>query len=211
MKDKKLIAFNMYNTWVSAPKLPNPYKELFSQLWISSALYKELSTFVQTTDCDIIDLLPKKLQSSDTINSLLVKFQSDLDTQLSSLFVYKDFLSTINTLKQWWYTTAVISNLSKPYSYPLTNLIPQDTFDYKILSYQVGKQKPDRKIFDYLKTISWYRSDEMVMVGDSFVSDIQWAKNADIAPIHIDRRSSWILLCKGCVSISTLEQLLEIL
>jgi HAD superfamily hydrolase (TIGR01549 family) len=134
-----------------------------------------------------------------------------MDTQLSSLSVYEDFLPTVNILKQLWYETAVVSNLTKPYSYPLKHLIPQNTFDYKVLSYVVGMQKPNRQIFDYLKNISWYRSDEIIMVGDSFSSDVQWAKNADIDSVHIDRTSEWIVYHDEYISISTLKQLLEIL
>ncbi len=201
----------MYNTWVSAPTWPNPYKEIFSQLWISLAMYKELSIIVQTTHLDIKDLLLQKLLSDTPIDELLVKFQSDMNAQLSSLFIYEDFLPTINTLKQQWYETAVVSNLTKPYTYPLTHLIPHDTFDYKILSYDVGMQKPDKQIFDHLKNISWYGSDEIVMVGDSFSSDVQWAKNADIDPIHLDRSSESILYHKEYISISTLKQLLQVL
>ena len=201
----------MYNTWVSAPTWPNPYKEIFSQLWISLAMYKELSIIVQTTHLDIKDLLLQKLLSDTPIDELLVKFQSDMNAQLSSLFIYEDFLPTINTLKQQWYETAVVSNLTKLYTYPLTHLIPHDTFDYKILSYDVGMQKPDKQIFDHLKNISWYGSDEIVMVGDSFSSDVQWAKNADIDPIHLDRSSESILYHKEYISISTLKQLLQVL
>ena len=201
----------MYNTWVSTPTWPNPYKEIFSQLWISLAMYKELSIIVQTTHLDIKDLLLQKLLSDTPIDELLVKFQSDMNAQLSSLFIYEDFLPTINTLKQQWYETAVVSNLTKPYTYPLTHLIPHDTFDYKILSYDVGMQKPDKQIFDHLKNISWYGSDEIVMVGDSFSSDVQWAKNADIDPIHLDRSSESILYHKEYISISTLKQLLQVL
>lgn len=211
MNNKKLIAFNMYNTWVSSPKWPNPYKEIFSQLWISLLMYKELSTILQTTTLDITDLLLQKLPPDTPIDALFVNFQSTMDAQLSSLYVYEDFLPTINVLKQLWYQTAVVSNLSKPYSYPLHHLIPKNTFDYKILSYEVGRQKPDQQIFDYLKNISWYESDEIVMVGDSFSSDVQWANNAGIDAIHIDRSSPWIVYHNGYVSISSLKQLLEIL
>jgi len=211
MNNKKLIAFDMYNTWVSSPKWPNPYKEMFSQLWISLSLYKELSTLIQTTNCDIKDLLVKKLPPDTPIDTLLVKFQSDMDAQLSSLYIYEDFLPTIGTLKQQWYEAAVVSNLSKPYTYPLTHLIPHNTFDYTLLSYVVGMQKPDKQIFDHLKKISWYGSDEIVMVGDSFSSDVQWAKNAGIYPIHVNRSSSSIQQYKEYLSISTLSQLLDLL
>jgi HAD superfamily hydrolase (TIGR01549 family) len=134
-----------------------------------------------------------------------------MDAQLSSLCVYEDFLPTIEVLKQLWYQTAVVSNLSKPYSYPLIHLVPKNTFTYKLLSYEIGMQKPDKQIFDHLKKISWYESDEIVMVGDSFSSDVQWAKNVGIDSVHIDRSSLWIIYHDGYVSISSLKQLLEIL
>jgi hypothetical protein len=55
---------------------------------------------VQTTDANIVDILPKTLLSRSDIDALLLKFQSDMDTQLSSLSVYEDFLPTVNILKQ---------------------------------------------------------------------------------------------------------------
>lgn len=211
MKEKKLIAFDMFNTWVSAPIWPNPYKGIFSQLWIEWQIYKELAAIVQTTDADIADILQKKLSSGKIPDEVLSKFQSDMDFQLSSLSVYEDFLPTIDILKRLWYKTAVVSNLSKPYSYPLTHLIPKDTFDYTLLSYNVGMQKPDTQIFNHLKTLSWYSWNQIVMVGDSLKSDIEWAIHADIQAIHIDRNSEWIIQHKNYVSISTLRQLIDIL
>lgn len=210
MKGKKLIAFDMYDTRVTAPQWPNPYKGIFSQLWIEWQLYKDLTYIVQTTDADIAEILQKN-KAAKISDVLLSKFQFDMDAQLSSLSLYEDFLPTVEALKQKWYHIAVVSNLSKPYSYPLTNLVSKDMFDYKILSYEVGMQKPDRKIFDHLKDISWYSSDEIVMVGDSIKSDVQWAKNADIQPVHIDRTSEWIIYHKDYIAISSLQQLLDIL
>lgn len=208
MKDKKLIAFDMYGTFVAPPTWLNPYKEIFSQLWIAWQLYKELSYRLQTIDTDIVSLLPKEFHSA--AYDLLPKFQSDVEKQISSLYIYKDFLPTLEKLKMDWYRTAVVSNLSKPYTYPLTNLIPLDTFDYQILSYAVGMQKPDKKIFDLLATISGCTPNEIVMVGDSLSSDILWAKNAGIDAIHIDRTSLAIQTRDWYTSISTLSQLLEI-
>ncbi|MEI6673473.1 MAG: hypothetical protein WCL02_09665 [bacterium] len=48
----------------------------------------------------------------------------------------------------------MVSNLSKPYEYPLTHLLPKDIFDYKILSFEVGSIKPNIQIFQKLKDIS---------------------------------------------------------
>lgn len=211
MKEKKLIAFDMYDTFVYIPKGPNPYRNAFAQLWMHGFFLKQLAEALQTTDKDIKDMIPKTFASHQRIDEILLDLQSVIQQQLSSASLYEDFLPMITSLKHQWYATAVISNLSKPYSYPLSHLIPKDTFDYKVLSYEVGAKKPDRKIFDRLKIISWYSSDEIVMVGDSLKSDIQWAKNAAIDPIRIDRSSERILYHQWYISISTLKQLLDIL
>lgn len=211
MKNKKLIAFDMYDTFVHIPKRPNLYRKFFSDLWLENIVVKELAQVLQISDKDIKDLLPKDIQSRTDFDDLFLTLESDVYKQFESLSLYEDFLPTIEFLKQQWYATAVLSNLSKPYSYPLTHLIPKDTFDYTILSYELGIKKPDKKIFDYLKHVSWYTSEEIVMVGDNLHADIEWANKANIQAIHIDRTSDWILYHKEYISISALKQLLEIL
>ena len=209
MKDKKLIAFNMYDTWVYMTKYPNPYKIFFSQLWLQDSAGKELSYILQTTDKNIEDILPENIQSQKNIAFLISELASNIHSQLSSLLLYDDFLPTIKTLKQRWYTTAVVSNLSKPYILPITHFIPKNTFDYHILSFKVWEIKPNKKIFHHLKDISWYASDDIVMVGDSIPSDVQWAKNADIDPIHIQRNQSLIKKNVDYIQISRLSELLD--
>lgn len=211
MKEKNLIAFNMYSTWVDMPKSANPYSTLFSSLWISRSVAKQLSFLLQTTEQDIQNILPQNFLEQKNIHLLLQQFDEDIHHQLDSITLYPDFISTIYLLRAKWYRTAVVSNLSKPYEYPLTHLLPKDIFDYKILSFEVGSIKPNIQIFQKLKDISWLQSDDIVMVGDSLSSDVQWAKNADIDPIHIDRTSSWIIYHKEHISISVLNQLLHIL
>lgn len=210
MNNKKLIAFDMYDTLVHMTKYPNPYKKFFSQLWLQDSVLRELSFMLQTTDKNIEDILPKNIQSQKNISFLIDELASNIYNQLSSLFLYDDFLSTIEILKQKWYKTAVVSNLSKPYNYPLIHLVPRNTFDYTVLSYVVGIQKPDRKIFDYLQVVSWHTSDEIVMIGDSLKSDVQWAKNSGIEPIHIQRNQSLIKKDVHYVQISRLSELLDI-
>ncbi len=210
MNNKKLIAFDMYDTWVHMTKYPNPYKNFFSQLWLQDSVIRELSFMLQTTDKNIEDILPKNIQSQKNISFLIDELVSNIYNQLSSLLLYDDFLSTIEILKQKWYKTAVVSNLSKPYNYPLIHLVPRNTFDYTILSYVVGIQKPDRKIFDYLQVVSWHTSDEIVMIGDSLKSDVQWAKNTGIEPIHIQRNQSLIKKDVDYIQISRLSELLDI-
>lgn len=208
---KKLIAFDMYDTFVHTPKVPNPYRASFTQLWIHSFFAKHLASILQTTTKDVRDVIPTSFCGNVDLDTILADLDSTIHKQFPTMSLYDDFLPTIEHLKLSWYRTAVVSNLSKPYSYPLTCLVPKDTFDYKILSYEVGARKPDIKIFDNLKKISWYKSDEIVMVGDSLKSDVVWAQHAGIQPIHIDRASDSIVYHSNYITISTLLELSDVL
>ncbi len=201
----------MYSTWVDMPKAPNPYTRFFSSLWFSKATIKELSIVLQTTNRNMHDILPQKVLLQENFQQLLTQLHWDIDQQLSSLSLYPDFLPAVEVLKEKWYELAVVSNLSKPYTFPLTHLLQKDIFDYKILSFEVWIKKPDIWIFQKLQCISWLHTDDIVMVGDSLLSDVQWAKHAGIDPIHIDRTSEWIQYHGEYISISTLMQLLEVL
>ena len=56
-----------------------------------------------------------------------------------------------------------------------------------MLSEEVGVQKPDPAIFERALQLNRLTADEVVMVGDSFMSDIQGAINAGIDQIWIQQ------------------------
>jgi len=210
MENIKLIAFNMYDTWVDMDTKTNPYKNLFNKLWIQENI-KQLSKILQTINQDIKDILPKFCFERDYTEIFLKQFNDDIQKQLASIFIYDDFLPTIDFLKKNWYQTAVVSNLSKPYAYPLNHLWCKWAFDYQILSFDVWETKPNIWIFQQLQKKSWISPEHTIMVWDSFSSDVKWAHNAWIYPFHLVRSSSWIQDKWRYTQISTLEDLKEIL
>lgn len=210
MENIKLVAFNMYDTWVNMDIKTNPYKIFFNKLWIQNNI-KELSRVLQTTSQNIEDILTREKFLNDDTEIFLKQFNDDIQKQLASIFIYDDFLPTIDFLKKNWYQTAVVSNLSKPYAYPLTHLSWKWSFDYEVLSFQVWEIKPNIWIFQQLQNKSGIAPENTIMVWDSFSSDVKWAHNAWIYPFHLVRSSSWIQDKWRYTQISTLEDLKEIL
>ncbi len=208
--DIKIVAFNMYDTWVHMRNDINPYKNLFNKLWIQDNI-RQLSQVLQTTDQDIQDVLPQACFERDDIDILLKQFNEDIQKQLQSILIYDDFISTIDFVKNNWYQTAIISNLSKIYAYPLTHLSWKWKFDHEVLSFEVWEIKPNIWIFQQLQKKSWIAPENTIMVWDSFSSDVRWAHNAWIYPFHIVRSSTWIQDKWRYAQISTLEDLKEIL
>ena len=130
-------------------------------------------------------------------------------------FLFPETLEALKYIKSKWYQTAVVSNLSKDYAEPLHRLIPQWNFDYEILSFDVWANKPDPKIYEYLKSLSWIDFKDIIMIWDSLKSDVMWANNVWITPIHLNRSEEWIKQVHkkwiNFIQISTLADLKEIL
>ena len=206
-QDKKLIAFDLYGTCIHRPE------------WIfhkSFTIDKDLKNVLETNPIEM-DQIEKGGLVIDWVEvKLNKKILNKVKKDIAWILLYPEFLDTIQYLKSKWYRTAVVSNLAKPYEEPLKELIPQWTFDYSALSFEVWAMKPDYKIFEYLKNSSSLEYDEMVFVWDSMWSDIIWSWDLWMKPIHINRRHKllpenmekrWI----NYIQISTLDQLKDIL
>ena len=106
------------------------------------------------SDVAIENIIPRDTIDNNIFDEAIHVFYDDVSQQLSQLKIYPDFESTIQFLKNNGYKTAVVSNLSKLYAYPLDHMISKKTFDYKALSFELGVAKPDPKIFEALQAKS---------------------------------------------------------
>lgn len=208
MQEKKLIAFDLYDTCFHFTVPHIAYQEIFSVL-NNRDIQRSLKNQLLTTREDIGDILSTRLPQRK-IDKYLENYHYHVRSELASVQLFLETTAVLSELKHRWYKLGAVSNLSPPYIEPLEKLLPH-TFDYEIFSCDVGVKKPDKKIFECLETLSWCNHDEIVMIGDSIISDLQWAKNAGISPIRINRKSFWIARHTDHISISTLEQLLDIL
>ena len=88
----------------------------------------------------------------------------------------------------------------------------KDCFSHIVLSEEVGCQKPNPRIFEEALRLNGLSADEVVMVGDSWYSDIQGAINAGIDQIWI--RKSQDPLSEGQSAtylVQSLSEVMEIL
>ena len=66
----------------------------------------------------------------------------------------------------------------------------KDCFSHIVLSEEVGCQKPNPRIFEEALRLNGVSADEVVMIGDSWSSDIQGAINAGIDQIWIRKSAN---------------------
>lgn len=209
MNDKKMIAFDLYGTCITTPCKEPFNKKMLSFFYDKISAYKELRDILQLEPLDI-DEANEKIKDKmpdDIIKILKESTQKDI----AQAVLYPDFIDTIDYIKSKWYKTAVVSNLSKDYAKPLENLIPCNTFDYEILSFNVWAKKPDPKIFEQLKKISSIDYKDTIFVWDSVSMDVKWAQNVWIDPILIDRNTKNWSYDKDFIVIHSLTELKKIL
>lgn len=201
-QNKKLIAFDLYGTCID-----HPFKNI--------KLPKELLQITKTNPFTLQDIQERKIEKDWIIiqlnNELIEKIRKDIEWT----FLFPETLEAIEYIKSKWYKTAVVSNLSKDYAEALHKLIPEWFFDYEILSFNVWAKKPDSKIYEYLKSVSWIDFKDIIMIWDSIKSDILWSNDVWITPIHLNRNGVWIKEVNkrwiNFIQISTLTDLKEIL
>ena len=199
-QDKKLIAFDLYGTCID-----HPFKDIKTP--------QKLKDIVTTQPITLKEIKEKWENFWDDfkINDLIESTKKDIEWT----FLFPETLEVLKYIKSKWYQTAVVSNLSKDYAEPLHKLIPQWNFDYEVLSFDVWANKPDPKIYEYLKSLSWIDFKDIIMIWDSLKSDIVWSNNVWISPIHLNRSEEWIKQAHkkwiDFIQISTLADLKEIL
>lgn len=210
MEKIKLIAFDMYDTCLHIREKSHPYKTLFEKLWLQEHR-KELAHLLLTSPKDIQDILPPEAKEHKNFATIMEEFEWAIQKELASIIIYSDFFPIIDFLKKNGYQTAVLSNLAKPYAQALSQAQMQWIFDHTLLSFELGTKKPEKEIFQELQKKTWIKSEEILMVGDSLTSDVQWAKNASMQAIHLNRNMSWMKVGEDYTTISTLEELKYIL
>jgi len=201
-QDKKLIAFDLYGTCVD-----HPFKN-YRLSW-------ELRDIMKTNSITLQDIQEWKIEKDWIKIKLDNEFIENIRKDIEWTFLFPETLDALKYIKSRWYQTAVVSNLSKDYAEPLHRLIPQWNFDYEVLSFDVWATKPDPKIYEYLKSISWIDFKDIIMIWDSLKADVIWSNNVWITPIHLNRDEEWIKEVHkkwlNFIQISTLSDLKEIL
>ena len=197
---KKLIAFDLYGTCID-----HPNKDIRIPLELKDILMKQAITLKE------IEEKGQDFWDNFRINDVIESIRNDIKWT----FLLEKTLETLEYIKSKWYKIAVVSNLSKDYAEPLYRLIPKWNFDYEILSFNVWAIKPDPEIYEKLKETSWIDFKDMIMVWDSFKSDVKWSYKVWIIPIHLNRSEKWIKEAHkwwiDFIQISTLDNLKEIL
>jgi FMN phosphatase YigB (HAD superfamily) len=200
-QDKKLIAFDLF--WTCISHCPSDFR-----------LSWEIRNVLKCNPISILDLQEWLIEKNWIKINITSNLKDKVKHDIENTFLFPETLEALNYIKSKWYKTAVVSNLWKDYAEPLHRLISEWIFDYEILSFNVWAAKPDPKIYEYLKLISWIDYKDIIMIWDSLKADVIGSNNVWITPIHLNRTDEWIKEIHkkwiDFIQISTLNNLKEI-
>lgn len=222
LRQKKIICFDLYGTLIFRPHSHWKTKHFLKKFWIEP--FKKYYDVIQINKKNNVESAYYSLPGFKMPKSAIRKLQAHTDDEVKNTKVYHETLTVLNKLKYNWYKLALISNLSQDFEKPLRKLIPEGTFDYEALSYDVWVTKPDQAIFekvlkeakDEIGNIDWsieLSMKDLIMVWDSKKSDVGWAKKSWMDGILLDRNTEKISYDKEkqLITIHTLADLLDIL
>lgn len=181
----KAVAFDVFGTIVEIGDKRRPYKQLMQKIY-EAGREKNLkdAEFLMSTNIafsDVPSLFDTILSPKDI--SLL---ENELLSELSTIKLYPEVLSTLHRLKEAGYKIGLCSNLATPYAKPVKELLPFE-LDAYAWSFEVGGIKPEKIIYQKLCESLHCMPNEVLMIGDTLEADYLGSRSFGMHAFHLNR------------------------
>lgn len=183
MKTTKIIVFDLYNTLVEIKKPSKFFLRLFKAA--KTGFNLDVSSYLNLVMTKDIEELKQVLPPD--FEELYTKNKNLLNSELQSIVVYDEVVKTLSHLKQN-HQLFLISNLASPYKQPVFDKELHLFFERMIFSCDFGILKPNNSIFKEVENSTKVKPNEILMVGDSYTSDIKGAENMGWNYLRINRK-----------------------
>ncbi len=138
----------------------------------------------------------------DILDTVSRRFEEDL-----ALHLFDEVRSTLEALRSQGFRMGVISNATHDLPDRLDRLGLTPYFEAVTYSYEVGFEKPDRRIFETALRRLAVEAEDAVHVGDNYDADILGARSVGITPALLSRDGSSD--ASDCIVLGSLEELLD--
>lgn len=185
MNNIKAIVFDLYNTLIEIKKPNHFFLKLFkiSQDGFGMDVSSYLQLVMKNDIEELRGLLP--IEFSSLYDERII----DLTNELDSIVIYNEVIDVLKDLKQD-FRIFLISNLASPYKKRVFSNNLNHYFEKMIFSCDYGVLKPNNEIFKEIERITECKPNEILMIGDSFKSDIIGARNMKWNYLKINRITS---------------------
>lgn len=181
---KKGLIFDLYDTLIFLRKKNYPFSKVMDFFGINShqrLIWRE--TLLTSSFSQLSDFL--RIQGLSDPPDIPI-FETALTEEINSAEIFEEVYSVLDELKEN-YLLVLASNLATPYKAPYFYLELDYYFHATYFSCDIGLKKPDKAFFELIiKEIGLPKSD-LIMIGNSFTSDVNGAQNAGIDAILVNR------------------------
>ena len=186
----KGIIFDLYGTLLETKVKTKPYLKLFRSLGLTKEEMSLWSHKVQTENFTSFEELKELIKPGSTIYTGQLDYE--LKEEIQNTFVYSDTISTLKRLKPH-YRLFLLSNLATPYKECFYNEGLDEYFEKVFFSCDIGFRKPERGAYQTILDYSGLKPKQLLMIGDSKVSDYEGAMNCGIPAILKDKDLSILI------------------
>ena len=180
----KGIIFDLYGTLLETKVKTKPYLKLFRSLGLTKEEVTLWSHKVQTENFTSFEELKELIKPGSTIYTGQLDYE--VKEEIQNTFVYSDTISTLKRLKPH-YRLFLLSNLATPYKECFYNEGLDEYFEKAFFSCDIGFRKPEAGAYQTILDYSGLKPKQLLMIGDSKVSDYEGAMNCGIPAILKDK------------------------
>jgi len=180
----KGIIFDLYGTLLETKVKTKPYLKLFRSLGLTKEEMTYWSHKVQTENFSSFEELKETIKSGSTVYTDQLEYE--VKEEIQNTFVYSDTISTLKRLKPN-YRLFLLSNIATPYKECFYNEGLDEYFEKVFFSCDIGFRKPEKGAYKTILDYSGLNPKQLLMIGDSKVSDYEGAMNCGIPSILKDK------------------------
>lgn len=187
----KAIIFDLYNTLVyTENRLVSPYSSFLNSIGLTKSEIKVWIDNILTNNYSSFDELLNNIKPGYSFN--VDKFENQIKEEIQNTFVYDDVYKCLDILSKK-YELFLLSNISTIYKESYYNLNLDNYIKTPFFSCDIGYRKPDVGSFKHVLSETGLKSNEVIMIGDSYKSDFLGAQNAGIKAILKNKPLSIII------------------
>ena len=176
----KAIIFDLYGTLLETKIKNKPYLKLFKNLGLTKEEMSLWSHKVQTENFNSFNELKEQIKPGYSLYTENLEYE--VKEEIQNTFVYFDTHSTLKKLKPH-YRLFLLSNIATPYKECFYNEGLDQYFEKVFFSCDIGFRKPETGSYQTILDYSGLKSKQLLMIGDSKVSDYEGALNMGIPAI----------------------------
>ncbi len=179
------IIFDLYDTLVRLGRETNPYRQFFELLPANLISYEDYRKLVMTRNFDSFEEIGSYLGQ----NRLAIKdLEKELVEEVKAIELFEDVAPGLEILSQN-FELYLLSNLASPYKKPCYTLGLDKWISAFFFSCDIGHIKPSSEAYRYLLTAIDKKAEQVLMVGDSYKSDVEGPQKCGIQSLWLRRNA----------------------